>query len=226
MRYVQAAACKGLSTRASSESPSCSALLFDDIAPVHATQHQAVQVDVEVGAEPFRHKLGWISVTAPLSASSGHETGLPKQVARDHAVHHLQLRPARRRSPRAVATVSTTWSVRGGGARLHTAFDVVTRHGLDDELLGQFAILAIGDQPAVDKRGTPPGSSANADQRHPQAGGQNPACRPPCHSQVCRLPQEFARHRHRVEPAQLPTSNGTRSTPAPRRSRSTPRCRD
>ena len=79
MRYVQAAACKGLSTRASSESPSCSALLFDDIAPVHATQHQAVQVDVEVGAEPFRHKLGWISVTAPLSASSDLRPACPSK---------------------------------------------------------------------------------------------------------------------------------------------------
>ncbi len=70
-------------------------------------QHQAVQVNgggaaaalstqnpptrvlwlhFRLAADPKR----WISVTAPLSASIGLESGLPEQMARDHAVHHLQ----------------------------------------------------------------------------------------------------------------------------------------
>ena len=56
------------------------------IASVHAVQHQAVDVYVEIGgrAEALdqrdRAAVGLV----------GLETGLPEQVARDHAVHHLQ----------------------------------------------------------------------------------------------------------------------------------------
>ena len=39
-------------------------------APVHAVEHQAVKVNVEVGGRPVIRKLGWISVTAPPSACS------------------------------------------------------------------------------------------------------------------------------------------------------------
>ena len=55
-------------------------------APVRAVEHQAVQVDVEVGGgtksldQRDRGAVGLV----------GLETGLPEQGARDHAVHHLQ----------------------------------------------------------------------------------------------------------------------------------------
>ena len=53
---------------------------------VHAVQHQAVQVDVEIGRGPEaldqrdRAAVGLVSF----------ESRLTQQVARDHAVHHLQ----------------------------------------------------------------------------------------------------------------------------------------
>ena len=55
-------------------------------ASVHAVQHQAVQVDVEVGgrAEALDQRDG------AAVGFVGLESGLPQQVARDHAVHHLQ----------------------------------------------------------------------------------------------------------------------------------------
>ena len=61
-------------------------------APVHAIQHQAVQVDVEVGgrAKPLdqrdRAAVGLL----------GLESGLIEQEARDHAMRHLQHRRHRR----------------------------------------------------------------------------------------------------------------------------------
>nr|WP_234413820.1 hypothetical protein [Ideonella sp. A 288] len=57
-------------------------------APVHAVQHQAVQVDVEVGgrAEALDQRDG------AAVAFVGLEPGLPHQMARDHALYHLQHR--------------------------------------------------------------------------------------------------------------------------------------
>lgn len=129
MRYVHATACSGLSVRASSESPSLSAmyvepLLFDQqpptgeqlhragddlvqhrlqrfvgwragfdeprravgAAPVHAVQHQAVQVYFEVGrrGEALNQRDGAAVGFVRL------EPGLTEQAARDHAVRHPQ----------------------------------------------------------------------------------------------------------------------------------------
>ena len=57
-------------------------------APVHAVQHQAVQVDVQVGGRPeaLDQRDGAAVGLVCLEAS------LPEQVARDHAVHDLQHR--------------------------------------------------------------------------------------------------------------------------------------
>ena len=55
-------------------------------APVHAIQHQAVKVDVEVGGrakaldQRDRAAVGFVRL----------EPGLTEQVARDHTVHQLQ----------------------------------------------------------------------------------------------------------------------------------------
>ena len=55
-------------------------------ATVHAVQHQAVKVDVQVGGRA--KALNQRDRTAVSLV--GLEPGLTEQVARDHAVHHLQ----------------------------------------------------------------------------------------------------------------------------------------
>jgi hypothetical protein len=57
-------------------------------APVHAVQHQAVQVDVELGsrAEALDQRHG------PAVALARIQPGAVQQMARDHAQHHLQHR--------------------------------------------------------------------------------------------------------------------------------------
>ena len=57
-------------------------------APIHAVQHQAVQMGVEVGrrAEALNQRDG------AAVGNVGLEPSLAEQVARDHAVHHLQHR--------------------------------------------------------------------------------------------------------------------------------------
>jgi hypothetical protein len=62
--------------------------LTDDTASLHAVQHQAVQVNVEIGDDAKalyqrdRAAVGFVRL----------KTSLPEQVARDHPVHHLQHR--------------------------------------------------------------------------------------------------------------------------------------
>ena len=55
-------------------------------APVHAVQHQAMQVYVEIG----RRAKALNQRDRTAVSLVGLETGLVKQEARDHAVHHLQ----------------------------------------------------------------------------------------------------------------------------------------
>jgi len=55
-------------------------------APVHPVQHQAVHVNVEVGRRP----KALDERDGAAVGLVGPEAGLPQQVARDHAVHHLQ----------------------------------------------------------------------------------------------------------------------------------------
>jgi len=59
-----------------------------DVAAVHAVQHQAVQVDVQVGrgAEALDQR------DRAAVAFIGLETDSVQQMARDHALHHLQHR--------------------------------------------------------------------------------------------------------------------------------------
>ncbi|MBL0296725.1 MAG: hypothetical protein IPQ21_05900 [Betaproteobacteria bacterium] len=58
------------------------------VAPIHPVQHEAVQVDVEVGgrAEALDRRDG------AAMAFIGLETGRLRQMTRDHALHHLQHR--------------------------------------------------------------------------------------------------------------------------------------
>ena len=59
-------------------------------APAHAVQHHAVRVDVEVGGRALPSQARLDQRDRAAVGLVGLEAPLPEQVARDHAVHHLQ----------------------------------------------------------------------------------------------------------------------------------------
>ena len=75
-RRCQGAEALAWSRHKRSSGPFVSGTTFDEFRravgtrSVHPVQHQAMQVDIEIGCRALPSKFGWISVTAPLSAAS------------------------------------------------------------------------------------------------------------------------------------------------------------
>ena len=96
-------------------------------APVHAVQHQAVQVNVEIGrrAEALdQHDRAAVGLVCL-------DPSLPEQVARDDAVHHLQHRRHQRHQ---LGLCSQQQAQRDGQPNLGNPHPLAHRHARNDVL--------------------------------------------------------------------------------------------